>query len=310
MMRRLVGLFCIAGMGVFMMVLLGACQHKDLFFDDHYQLVDVNIHWEDGVLPPPKGMRVEFYTLHDMSTEIGTEDFASSYGGKLRMLPSSEYHILCYDYLGSENNKIKHNREFDQAQVYTNSYNRASYSRAFPDELLVTQPDPFYMSKIDDYIVDNPWRVDLYTSNRVETYTFEIRKVKGARFITSIGGACSGLSASYFLGREEIAGDLCTVVFDAEKDNVNDRIVGRFRTFGHCNDASVNNHLTIEIRYPSGDPNNGYKMKTWDVTDQMHNGTHHIILDWNIEVIPTGEAGAGFDVVVQPWDEVWIPMEL
>ena len=66
------------GMGVFMMVLLGACQHKDLFFDDHYQLVDVNIHWEDGVIPPPKGMRVEFYTLHDMSTEIGTEDFASS----------------------------------------------------------------------------------------------------------------------------------------------------------------------------------------------------------------------------------------
>lgn len=72
----------------------------------------------------------------------------------------------------------------------------------------------------------------------------------------------------------------------------------------------MNNHLTIEIRYPSGDPNNGYKMKTWDVTDQMHNGSHHIILDWNIEVIPTGEAGSGFDVVVQPWDEVWIPMEL
>ena len=161
MMRRLVGLFCIAGMGVFMMVLLGACQHKDLFFDDHYQLVDVNIHWEDGVIPPPKGMRVEFYTLHDMSTEIGTEDFASSYGGKLRMLPSSEYHILCYDYLGSENNKIKHNREFDQAQVYTNSYNRASYSRAFPDELLVTQPDPFYMSKIDDYNVYR-WKEGLY----------------------------------------------------------------------------------------------------------------------------------------------------
>lgn len=309
-MKRLLTLLATVGILVLVMILVASCQHKDLYFGDHQQLVDVNIHWPDGVTPAPKGMRVEFYALNDRSPEIGTEDFASPYGGKLRMLPQSEYHVICYDYLGSEINKIRNSRDYDNIQVYTNGYGRASYSRAFPDEVLVTQPDHFYMSRVSNYIVDHPWRIDLYTSDRTETYTFEIRNVRGARFVTSLAGACSGLSASYLLGQEKIVGDLSTVVFGADRDDINDKIVGSFRTFGHCDDASVSNHFTIEIRYPSGDPDNGYRMRTWDVTDQMHNGTYHIILDWDIDVIPTGEAGSGFDVNVLPWDEVWIPLDL
>lgn len=287
-----------------------SCQHKDLYFGDHYQLVDVNIHWGTNDTPPNKGSRVEFFTQTVSSPEIGTEDFPSAYGGKLRMLPRSEYDAICYDYLGSEVNKISNNRDYAQIEVYSNGYNRASYFRAFPEERLVTQPDPFYMAKVTGFVVGEPWRIDFYPTNRVETYTFEIRGVKGARFITSLAGACSGLSASYSLSRERIVGDVSTVLFGAGTDNDTERIVGSFRTFGHCDDASVSNYFTMELRYPSGDPNNGYRINTWDVTDQMHNGTHHIILEWNIEVIPTGSGSSGFDVKIQPWDELWIPLDL
>ena len=285
-----------------------ACQHKDLYFGDHHQLVDVNIHWDEEVNPPNKGMRVEFFTQSASSPEVGTEDFPSPHGGKLRMLPESEYDAICYDFLGSEINKIRNNRDCEEIQVYTNGYNRASYSRAFPDEHLATQPDLFYMDKVTGFKVQPPWRIDFYPSNRVETYTFEIRHVRGARFISSLAGACSGLSVSYYLGQECIVGDGGTITFGANRDDENNRIVGSFRTFGHCGDA-LPNMFTIEIRYPSGDPDNGYMMKTWDVTDQMRDG-YHIILEWNITVIPSGGDSSGFDVSVQPWDELWIPLEL
>lgn len=291
-------------------ILLSSCQHKDLYFGDHQHLVDVIIHWPDEATPSPKGMRIEFFDKTPESPFIGTEDFASPYGGQIDMLPDAMYDAICYDYLGSEINKIRRNRDYRGIQVYTNEYSRASYTRANPDERTIAMPDNFYMCKVENNRVAEPWRIDFYLTNKAETYTFEIRKVRGARFITSLAGACSGVSGSYSLSQEQIVGDWSTVLFGAGTDNDTERIVGSFRTFGHCDDASVRNYFTMELRYPSGNPNNGYRMQTWDVTDQMHNGTHYIIIDWDIQIIPTGRNSSGFDVEVRPWDELWIPLEL
>ena len=89
-------------------------------------------------------------------------------------------------------------------------------------------------------------------------------------------------------------------------------IVGGFNIFGHCQGGNHRHYLTVEVRYPSGDPNNGYKTMRWDVTDQMHDplANNHIIIDWDTVIISTGSEDANIDAKVEPWEDVWIPVEI
>ncbi len=291
-------------------IILISCEHKDLCYDHpHYNEVNIIIHWDKNEEYIPKqGMRTHL-DLIEGDYRIGVTDMPS-HGTKMDILPQNSYQALCYDYMGGGSNYFKNEENFEQAEVYTNEVSRASYSKLYPNEKLIRQPENFFMDHVARFDVVRPPRINelhFYPTNRVEHYTFEIRNVRGIEHITSFAGACSGISRSYYLSKESISDDPYTVLlYEVIPIKDTNTIEGEFLIFGHCKDTQIPHHFTMEVAFVP----DGYRYKTWDVTDQMHNGSHHLIMEWDIDIpIPPG-TGTGMDVEVVPWDEVWIPIEM
>jgi hypothetical protein len=100
------------------------------------------------------------------------------------------------------------------------------------------------------------------------------------------------------------------VLFNAQANGAQETITGSFRTFGRLNKT---NNFTIEIHYPSNTPGAGIVQKTWDVTDQIDNGTnYHIIIEDADINIPddggTGNPGGGWEVDLGDWNDVTVPL--
>lgn len=286
-----------------------SCEHKELCYDHpHYNELNIVIHWENEQDIPLQGMRAHL-DLIDGNYPIGLIDLPA-HGGKIKVLPGCSYRALCYDYMGAGAIYFKDKESFDLAEVYTTDATRASYSKLYPNEKLIKQPEDFFMDEISQFNITGEKRIEelhFYPKNRVERYTFEIRGVRGVQNISAFAGACSGISRSYELSKERISDDPYTVLlYEATPMKDKNTIEGEFLIFGHCRSAQTPHHFTMEIAFAP----DGYKYKTWNVTDQMHNGSHHLIMEWDIDIpIPPG-TGTDMEVEVVPWDEVWIPVEM
>lgn len=292
-----------------------SCKNKDLYYGDNIpanrQPVDVLIHWNEGDVKPAQGMRVNLFSLNDMSG-YGVDDLAHD-GGTLHLRHGSCHMTLCYNYHGN-NIYFRNEGDPDLIEAYCNSMVRATYSKTFPDESTVAEPDAqFYVGKhesFDVYPSADRLLLELYPENVMRVYTFEVRGVTGAQFISATRGAISGMSNSFFLNSGALSTTYSTILFSATTDVAGGKITGSFRTFGRIDD-SINN-FTIEVLYPSS--NGGILQKTWDVTSQIDNGTnYHILIEDSGIVVPdeggsTG-GGGGFEADVEEWENEVIELK-
>lgn len=298
-----------------LMMGISSCTHKDLcYVHPHYSHVRVVINWEDTPALIVREMRTNFI-LSQGNFEIGRNDM-DKYGGIIETMPNNSYMAMCYNYSATESIYFS-NEEDDYFTAYTLSETRSSYKQQYPEEVLISEPDQLYLDKIAEVeVMEVPdgevQEVMFYPTERLVQYTFEIRKVKGVRYVNSIGMACSGVSRSYSMIDEKASDMAATVLFNGNKDSDAETIYGSFKIFGHCEDGSQLNHLSVEVRYTATKDDNGYRTMRWDVTNQMHDETNnkHIILEWDTEFVPPSDDGAGMDAKVDPWDEVWIPVEM
>ena len=289
-------------------MLLFSCENKELCYDHpHGQQILINIHWPEGVVKPQLGMRTNFFTLNAMPS-YGIMDFSAD-GGSAKMPQGASYKSVCYDYYGSSNVYFRNENNINSSEAYCAPLVWASYSRAFPTENTVTEPGLFYVDRVERVDIDvteGEQVIDFYPENVLKTYTFRIRTITGAGYITAARGAISGMSASYFLASGELAASSSTILFNAVADAANNWITGAFRTFGQLEDT---NNFTIEILRPSKDGST--ISRTWDVTNQMKNLTsgqeYDIeIIDADITITPyDGDDGGGgaFDATVKEWEE-------
>lgn len=293
-------------------VLAVSCRNKDLCYLDHphayYQDVLVIVHWPDDVEGPATGIRTNLFQTDNSKSWIN--DLHCT-GGTIKLPVETSYQALCYDYFGPENTYVRGENSFSSIEAYCGAEIRATYAKSFPDENTVCEADALYVDN-PDVIFDNPKNtvaneLHFYVENVTKVYTFEIRNVRGAKFITATRGALSGLSASYFLITGDLSSTPSTVLCNAAPDPATDRIIGAISTFGRVESAGgFENKFTIEILYPSA--HNGIIQMTWDVTDQLNVGTH-IIIDANIDIIPDANGGgSAFDVKVKEWDDIVIPI--
>ena len=123
----------------------------------------------------------------------------SGVGGILEAIPENSYFAMCYDVANTQSVYFR-NEEESNFEAYTLDAVRNSYTAMYPDENLIEEPDHLYYDKID--VVDilknpdpSPQKIHFYPTERLTRYTLEIRKVVGAKYLTSIGLACSGVSA-------------------------------------------------------------------------------------------------------------------
>ncbi len=293
--------------GVTSVLSLNSCKHKDLCYDHpHFNEVNIVIHWDSKSNVPILGMRSHL-DLVDGSYKMGLLDI-SPLGGKVKIPPNNSYRALCYDYMGGGSIYFNNEENFEKVEIYTNTVTRASYSKLYPNEKLIHQPENFYMDKVDIFNVLNPPHINelhFYPTDRVELYTFEIRGIDGVENIRSFAGACSGISRSYFLFEETVSDEPYTVlIYQVHTIKEKNTIQGEFLIFGHCKNTQIPHNFTMEIAYGKDE----YLYKTWDVTHQMHDKKHHLIMEWNIQISPP--EGTDITVDIIPWDEVWIPVEI
>lgn len=294
-----------------------SCTHRELCHVDHsggpaIPTMDVNviINWDAEETQPAQGMRINLFPLSDTGSRYA--DDLPSDGGKVKLTENADYFCLAYDYFGSTNIYFRSENDRDFAEAYCAPMTRATYTRAFPNQVTVAEPaGPFYIDRVQSFVADGTGDLNYYPDDVLETFTFEIRGVVGAQYITATRGAITGMSGSYFLATGLLAMQPSTVFFSAVKDGPGEKITGSFSTFGSLD---LNNDFTIEILYPSGD--NGIVQATWDVTEKVRAaqhipGTPDIIIenDKIAPIIPSGDGGSGFDANVEEWDrEITVPL--
>ena len=286
---------------------LVSCEHKKLCYDHpHIGNINVIIHWKNHTDIPALGMRT-YLDLIEGDYLIGLTDMPSD-GGKIKSKINNTYRALCYDYMGGGSIYFKNELNYNDSQIYTNNASRASYTKIYPNEELIHQPENFFMDQVTHFNISELYKINelhFYPTNRVIHYTFEIRGVNGVNNISAFAGACSGISRSYYLSKETISDIPCTtLIYEVNPSKEKNTIEGEFLVFGHCLSEHIRHNFTMEIMFAP----NEYKYKTWDVTEQIHKGSKHLIMDWDITIPAHG--GTDMDVDIKPWDDVWIPVEM
>lgn len=261
--------------------------------------------WTDEIETiPTTGMRVNLFSADD-GRDYGREDIPST--GAIINLPFERmYNGITYSYF-STNAQFRNETNPSSIEAYMRNLTRATYSRAYPYENTVEEPDVLLVDHIAEFTVEGGKEIQTITmipEDVVITYTFEVRKVRGAQYISDTRGGFYGISASLFLMNQTLSETPSTVMFYATPDADTDRIVGSFKTLGVVGDE---HRLAIEILYPSD--TNGYILLEWDVHDQVQVGTH-IIVEADIDIVPDSETGGGFDATVQEWNDVVVPLDM
>jgi hypothetical protein len=275
--------------------------------------VQIVFDW-DGVpqdeRPVANGMRVNIFnddSDNDDVRDYGVDDINYA-GGTVYLVKNASYMTLAYTYQGN-NIYFRNEADRDLIEAYCNTQVRTTYTRSFPEEKTTNEPEGlFYTGKHNRCVAGSGDIITIAPESRLYRYTFEIRNIEGAEFIRETRGAISGMSGSFFIGRNQLNQVPSTVLFNATVDKVNGKIVGSFRTFGRLD---TENNFTIEILYPSN--TSGILQYTWDVTGQINQAGHFDIVIENPGkiVIPDegGEAASGWDVDVEKWGEETVDLK-
>lgn len=286
-----------------------SCQNKELGELPSSRSVNVRINWTEGLTRPTnEGMRINLFSLDEGRSHYGMSDVEYT-GCKVNLSCGTKHRTFAYTYRG---NNIYFRNQLDPnlIEAYCAPMTRATYSRSFPQEQTVAEPQGnFYVGEHPNYTVleEEDQYIDVTPDNKLYTYYFEVRGIKGAEFIAETRGAISGMSSSYFLSSGTLSTYPATVLFTAMADRENDMIKGSFMTFGRLD---TNNNFTIEILYPSNE--DGIVQYTWDVTDQIEDdNSFTIIIDGSDIEIPDegGELSGGWKVIVDDWEDQTVVLQ-
>lgn len=301
--------------GIAVVLAATACQNKELdrlLEEEKTGNVYIRINWSDEQTPPTSyGMRINLFGL-DGSSHYGIDDVPYS-GSYINLAVGSTHRTLTYSYYG---NNINFSNQSDPTLVeaYGPTTSRPTYTALYPGETTIGEPTGYlYVGENPRYTVletDEDQYIDLWPADRLYTYTFEVRGVQGVNYISSTRGELSNMANAYFIGAAQRGTTPHTICFSASVDKPTNRIIGSFRTFGRIN---ATNNFTIEVEYPAS-ITSGLIQRTWDVTTQIDNETnYHIIIDNSEIEVPNeptdpGKGGGGWDVDVDDWKEVVVPL--
>lgn len=331
-----------------------ACEHKDLcIHHPHKAKVRVVFDWKNAPEANPKGMCIWFYP-----TDGGQPIYRDlkNEGGFVELVDGS-YTAICYnnDY---EATRIKGSRNFDTHSFYTreggitegvNGTSTPSASRVKTDEnseeqRVVITPDPMWgcnafeitvsledgvkytcYPEEDEYremeVVTKEHVITLYPLELTCTYTYEVNNVVNIEDASQMSAAISGMSGGLSLSDYELNKELVILPVEAIPDFKNNRITGKFYTFGH-HEENIEPHKMAFFAWVDGAATYcsvpGSEENWVDVTSQVHQEQLeiknkrrvHIIIDGiKVPEGPPRDPGM-FEPTVDDWIDIPYDVEL
>ena len=318
-----------------------SCEHKDLcVHHPHMSRLRVIFDWKNCPEANPDGMEIWLYPVNNPSAYIKRN--LSRKGGYIEV-PDGEYNILCYNN-DSETLLFGGTGDFDTHVGFTrtggalegaslgpmaNTTNRANGAE---DERVVICVDEIWgcnatnVSIYDGTVgytcypeesdaeptqIFNEERViTLYPTDLVCHYSYEIKCVTWAKYVTNACGTLSGMAAHYYFADGALGDEFVTLPFgtgyEMSENNDNDmRFFGEFLTFGHHESNEKAHKMMIYVWRPGV---GGNCHAEFDVTDQVDKAPNkrrvHIVIDsLKLPEIIDPTAGGGLVPEVNPFEK-------
>ena len=300
-----------------------ACQRRPI--EDEYLRVYLNINIDKNITNhevkdgEPGLMRVVFF---DHNTgEYLSHDFVSYKGGHI-FAPYGDVDMVVYNYESGDTH-VRNTYSWESMEAYTDEISeqqlsrfkryllsrgdsRPSYDdiRLTPDHLFVARE---HNIRIPRHITNDVFIINTTAKTVVESWTVEIKNVKGMEWVGSMSMMLSGQIATNYIATNTPSANPTALYFDvAEVQRSETTLLSRFETFGREKTSGEAALLSILFFDTSGHP----YMYNFDVSNQMEdNPEHHIVIEGAID-IPKPEIGGGFKPDVEDWKEFEYDIEI
>lgn len=301
-----------------LILLLPACEHKDLCFEHpHYSSVRVTFAW-DGIAgyDRPEGMRVVFYP--EKGGDNWTFDFPGGDSRAIR-LPEGDYRVACFNY-DTEMIDWKNKDDHSTFMADTREVNS-------PDKTLArVTPDYLCGDNVEDFSLKasatgGEALLALHPRTMVCRYTYEVNGLRNLGQIADIRAGLSGMSGSLHMTSGRTSADTSeSLLFGGAVSG--EQVKGGCYTFGISGKAGEHRIFKLYVKNRSG----GMQTLKEDVTDLVDEvsvigsfmDVHIVIdLDYDISGIQPGSGevgndgggggngnGAGFEVGADDWNDV------
>jgi len=304
--------------------LLTSCDYKDLCYDHNHneegyvvlqlQLkldldlkldVDVEMHTK---IEQPEYMKVCLYDPE--SGVLKDVEYIKGDRGPLHAA-SGVYNMVVYAF-GTEWTQIRGENDVNTLEAFTSDISSvkanalASFTRAGDDETpgpIIYTPDHLLVAhklieipeiRNEDIVVT----LQASAATIIETYSFEVRTVIGAEYISSAEAFVTNQARSNFFGRGEVNKEPATISFPMYVDKELGRLKTTFNTFGKLPGES-RSYLHILLVDTDGKT---YHVSA-DITDQFEKEDHEIIIEEEVDIPQPQGAGGGIAPTVDQWEE-------
>ena len=303
-----------------------SCERRDMFNENKgiYLRLEIDtVITNYTVKQLPETMRVMIYD--EESKGLKGYNFVGPEGGEIGIAPGG-YDMLVYNF-GTEATAIRNDGSWESIEAYTNPVSRfmlANVAVCFaknkadkptrptrPEgEIVAYMPDHLFVARreglqIPVRVENEVMIIDAKAKTVVESWTVSVRTVKGMQYIRSVSALITGMSESNRIARNERSLSPVTIYLDMEKDAANNRLTGRFETFGKI--ADQRSVLSVVVTDTSG----GQYQYDFDLTEQFENNpAQHLSVETEIDVPEPSKGGGGFNPTVDEWEDISKDIEL
>lgn len=323
-------------LSVVVAISLTSCNHKDLcYMDMDMCKLRVVYDWSDAPDATANGMCVFFYSLDDPNAYYRF-DFDNTQGGEIS-LPAGRYKLITYNN-DTEAVRFSATNDFDNHTAYTRDgdlleplYGNGVTSNATTTngERVCITPDGLWGCQAYDVVVDfngvkytyvdsyyesracncmdsisKDQIITLYPHDMLCHYTFEVRHVENAQYVSKISASISGMSPTMNMSTESTGSENITLPLSAKADTEAHNITGQFLTFGQNGSESVAHKMSFFVVMNDGSKYRVEGSDNLDVTSQVDNAPDkrhvHIIID-HIKLPGPGVEAGDWYFTVDDW---------
>lgn len=313
---------------------LSSCNHKELcYVESRIHKLKVVYDWSKSPDATPRGMCVFFYSK-DTDGVSYRFDFDNTVGGEIQ-LPAGHYRLISYNN-DTEIVRFSNTSDFESHFAYTRDGNLleplygngiTSNATTSDGQRVCITPDGLWGCHLDEVSIDeqgtvtsyHPYddsratgtdasdtqTVTLFPDDLLCHYTFEVRHVENARYISKISAALSGMSGKMKLSDETLDAEKVTLPLSAKVDTDNSKITGQFLTFGHTDDPTVAHKMIFFVVLTDGSKYRIEGADNLDVTSQVDNAPDprhvHIIIDRLTIPTPDDDEESEWYLTIDDW---------
>lgn len=306
-------------------LLTASCQHKELCYD-HSHVVDFQVVFDWRKAPQANPASMLMYLFPEEGGKVNRFEFMSPAGGSLRM-NAGRYSGIGLNGGNADWVRFRGADRYETFEVYSStaavlpgsgiSVETLPKADGALDERIAVAPGEVWCDNVEHYelhvqnAASQIQTLTMYPEEAVCHYSVEFINVRNLQYLegTTLDATLSGLAEGCFPAAGTATDRPVTFPFAGEISQSENRVEGRFLTFGDCQTVETRHYLRVYMVLT--DQTKWYA--TYDVTDQIHHAEDptnvHVVVDGL--VLPEPISGGGLVPDVDEWQpvtEVVIPM--